>query len=100
MNPNPFWALKNFTVPVAIMALLALLRLLTRRARTARWTKHPSFGGMTWCSAQNRERSKAGRKPRLRGRLYTNADVPSNRENAVRPRVRAGFAWRRARAAR
>ena len=33
---------------------------------------------MTWCSTQNRERSKAGRKPRLRGRLYTKGDVPSN----------------------
>jgi hypothetical protein len=46
MNPKPFWVLKNFTVPVAMVTFLALL-LLQVEMRMIRFmrSKHSSFWG-------------------------------------------------------
>src|SRR5262249_4597838 len=46
MNPKPFWVLKNFTVPVAIMASLHCIAFypITRASRG----RSSNFGGAGW----------------------------------------------------
>src|SRR2546423_13205291 len=101
MNPKPFWALKNFTVPVAIMALLHVATPVnpTRADRAADkasefWgddlVQHPKIGSVA------RQAENLG---------CADGSIPTRMcrqtgKTAVRRRVRAGFAWRRARAAR
>src|SRR5215467_11794276 len=59
MNPKPFWVLKNFTVPVAIMASLHCIAFypITRASRG----RSPNFGG-SWLGTVKRKRREADRK--------------------------------------
>src|SRR6478672_3934672 len=74
MNPKPFWLLKNFTVPVGIGSSL-LDTPVNPDARGSRGGQSIRVLGDVQRSAQNRERSKAGRKPRLRA-LSIRAPMP------------------------
>src|SRR5262245_16435546 len=63
MNPKPFWVLKNFTVPIAMVTFLALLPLqVDAHDPVLMRSKHSSFwGGLI--SAQSGSAARQNRKP-------------------------------------
>src|ERR1041385_6754850 len=78
MNPKPFCELKNFTVPVAIMALLAFDTPVNPKRDHRAPGKASEFWEMTW----ERPKSSVSRQAENRGCRAVSIESPTARQTA------------------